>query len=240
MENKAGHNEKVCGEFPEFCYRAFDCEEYAKQFTDNGSFRLRCRYYYRDIENKARRDPTEGCGHTKEPGMVKQGWISPNPAEKTIWERVPGYQEHRTELGNAVFLFCTSLSDVNLDHMKENFGRYIVKIDEPKKLSEDIYDYFFRIGQKFIIEGCKVVYNKGQKLNRELADNERLDLSYKQRTENFIRDCEFRIIAIKLGELCKQECKYLDGEIELECQYIEVYLNKRLDYAQLILDEIAP
>jgi len=243
MVNVTGHEEKICGEFPEFCYKAFKCEDYAKQFIDSGFFHLNCRYYCRTMEaeekDSARRDPTEGVGHTKELGIVTQGWVSPNPAEKTIWERIPGYQEHHTELGNPVFLFCTSLPPVNLDHMRKNFGRFIVKINNPKKLAEDIYDYFFSIGQKFIIKGCRVVYNKGQKLDRKLADNERIDLSYKQKPESFIHDCEFRIVAIKLGEHCKQECKYLDGEIELKCQYIGAHLNKQLDYTQLIIDEIS-
>lgn len=228
------HTKKICGEFPEFCYRAFNREEYAKQFLDNGSFRLGCRYNYRDIENKARQDPTEGRGYTKEPGIVTTLWVSPNPTEKTIWTREQGYQEYNIDLGNAVFLFCTSSPPVNLGHMRKNFGEYIVKIGEPQKLAGDIYDYFVSTGHKFIISGCKVVYNKGQKLDRELEKNERLDYSFKQKPESFKPDCEFRIVAIKLEGQCKHECKYLDGELLLECQYIEVKINKRLGYAHLI------
>lgn len=235
--DKEKHTEKVCGEFPDFCYRAFDNKEYVKKFLDDGFFRLGCRYNYKYIEDKARRDQTEGHGHTKEPGIVTSALVSPNTEEKTIWIKKPGYQEHHIESGNAVYLFCMSEPHVNLDHMRKNFGKHIVKINNPRKFAEDIYDYFVGIGQKFIINGCKVVYNKGQKLDRELEKNERLDLPFKQKPESFKSDYEFRIVAIKSGVQCKPECKYLDGEKYLECQYIQVNFNQPISYAHLVYDD---
>jgi hypothetical protein len=229
----------VCGEFPEFCYKAFECEDYAKQFIDSGIFRLNCRYHCRNMEDQFRRDSTEGSGTTKEPGIVTKGWISPNPAERTIWTKEAGYVEHHSELaGNGVFLFCTSLPYVSLDHMRESFGKYIVKINNPRRLAEDINNYFVSIGQRFLVEGCRVIYNKGHKLQRELSANERADLSYKQKEfKEFHEDCEFRIVAIKLGEPCKEECKYLSGQfeqVEADCKFIEVRLDKSLNYARFI------
>ncbi len=231
---------KVCGEFPEFCYKAFKCEDYAKKFIDSGIFRLNCLGYCRNMEAKSRRDPTEGRGCTKEPGIVTVGWVSPNPAEKTIWTKEMGYQEHHIELSNPVFCFCTCLPDVDPAYMSETFGGYIVKINDPKKLAEDINDHFISKGQRFLIEGCRVVYNKGQRLDRELKDNERLDLSYKQKPESFSPDYEFRIVAIKFGEPCKEECKYLSGQfkqVEPECKFIEVNLNKPLNYLSSVWPE---
>lgn len=223
---------KVCGKFPDFCYRAFDREEYAKQFMDSGKFRLNCRYYCRHMEDASRCDPTEGCGHTKERGIVTVCCASPNPAEKTIWTRKRGYQERHIEMGNPIFCFCTCLPEVNLDHMKENFGKYIVKINNPKKLAEEINDYLFDKGQRFLIEGCRVVYNKGEKLDKKLTDNERLNLAYKQKPEKFWPDCEFRIVAIKFRKSseqpCELKCKYLSGQSE-PCKFIDVNLNKKCD-----------
>jgi hypothetical protein len=227
---------KVCGEFPKICYRSFDCKEYAEDFMDIGTFRMGCQLSYKATEDDSRLDPTEGSGLTREPGIVTVGWVSPNPAEKTIWTREQGLQEHHSESGNPIFCFCTCLPDVNLDHMKKTFGKYIVKINDPKQLAEDINDYFISDGRRFLIVGCKVVYNKGQKLEEKLADNERLDMAYKQKPESFSPDCEFRIVAIKFGEPCKEECKYLSGQFEQvdpECKVIEVNLGKQLNYTQL-------
>lgn len=234
MNNNLESDKKVSGYFPEFCHRAFDKEEYAKQFLDYGIFRIGCIFVYRHIECESRRDQTEGYGHTKEPGIVTTGWVSPNPTKRTIWERKQGYQEHHIESGNAFYLFCMSEPPVNLDQMRKNFGKHIVKINNPRIFAEDIYNYFVSIGQDLLIYGCKVMYNKGQKLDRELEKNERLDLPFKQKPNSFKTDCEFRFVAIKLKELCNQECKYLDGEKDLECQYIQIKLDKRLDYAHLI------
>jgi len=113
---------KVCGEFPEVCYKAFKYKKYAENFIYRGIFRLNCLRYLRNIEDESRRDETEGTGLTKEPGIITVGWVSPNPAEKTIWTREQGYQEHHTEYGNAIFCLCACLPEVELDYMKDRFG----------------------------------------------------------------------------------------------------------------------
>lgn len=231
---------EIFGEFPEFCYKAYNKEDYAKQFIDRGNFLMGCIHSYKYIEDQSRRDPTEGSGLTEEPGLVTVGLFSQNHTEKPIWTRMHGYQKHHTELSNAKFCFCTCLPDVDLAYVKKQFGRFIVKIKEPRQLAEDIKDYFISSGKKFLrIEGRRVVYNKGQKQERKLTNNERMDLSYKQKPENYRLDCEFRIIAI--GEPCQEECKFLSVQFEQvvpDCKFIEVNLNKSLKYAQLICNSI--
>ncbi len=121
--------------------------------------------------------------------------------------------------------------------MKDKFGIYIVKIDDPRKLAETINDYFISKGQNFLIVGCRVIYNKGQKLERKLTDNERLDMAYKQKPESFSLEREFRIIAIRFGEPCKEECKFISGQFEQfepDCKFIEVSLGRQLDYLSFV------
>ncbi len=225
----------VCGEFPEFCYRAFDCERYAQQFVASGILRLGCLHYYRNIEDSSRRDPTEGSACTREPGIVMEGCFSPNSEEKPIWTRRRGHQTHHSSL-DGVFCFCTSLPTVDLNHMRGAFGEYIVRINDPRELADDINDYLASSGQQFVVKGCNVVYNKGQNLDRELTCDERADLSYSQKSEGFYADCEFRIVAIRCTP-CKQECKYLDGQFgraEPGCdELVAINLGKPLRYAQL-------
>lgn len=222
----------VCGKFPDFCYKAFTCEKYAKQFMENGSFRMGCLYSYRTIEDESRRDTTEGTGRTIEPGIVISCGVSPNPEEKTIWTKEFGYQEHHIEQGNLVYCFCTSLPTVNLNYMRNQFGQYIVKIGNPQEMAVEINEYFFNEGQSILIVGCPVDYNKGKKQNRELTNSERADLAYKQKCETFIKDHEFRIVAIRLGEVCTKPCIFLDEdeEVEPECKFIEINLGKKLSY----------
>lgn len=229
---------KVCGKFPKFCYKAFKCKKYAEDFIYRGVFRLNCLGYCRNMEDISRCDPTEGIGCTLEPGIVTVGYISTKKtAEKTIWTKENGFQEHHPEWGNPIFCFCTSLPDVKIDHMKDKFGRYIVKINDPKELAEDINDYLLNNGQRFLIMGREVVYNKGEKLDKKLTDNERLDLAYTQKPRGFSSDCEFRIVAIKFGEPCKDECKFLSGQfeqVEPQCKTIEIHLDKKLNYLNVV------
>jgi len=228
------NKKQVCGDFPEFCYKTFTCEEHAKHFIDKGVFRMGCIYSYTEIEDESRRDPTDGTGHTLEPGLVTEGWVSPNPEEKTIWTKEQGYREcHIGQGGNPKFCFCTSSPDVDINYIKNHFGSYIIKIEEPRKLAEEINDYFFNQNQKFLIQGCSVVYNKGEKLDGELEENERLDLAHKQKPKSFVDEREFRIVAMKY-DVCDSECKFLDGEADLGCKFIEVNLGRKLSYLSLV------
>ena len=226
----------VCGEFPEFCYRAFKCEEYAKQFVENGIFRMGCILSYRASEDQSRRDTTEGTGHTIEPGIVTYHGFSKDLKDKPVVQRKLGYQHHTFEQSNRTYCFCTSLPRVDFGHMKCSFGKYIVKITDPRKLAEDINDFFWDQQRKFLIEGCYVVYNKGQELDRKLEDNERLDLAYMQKPQSFESDCEFRIVSIGLGDVYNSGCKFLyeDWGAEPACKFIDVNLERALDYVCLV------
>jgi len=231
------HNKNiVCGKFPEYCYKAFECEEHAKDFIDQGTFRMGCQLSYTAMENEQLRDSTEGKGLTKEWGPVTFVGFSQDRNEEPIYMQKMAYQENHIESGNAKFCFCTCLPSVQREHIKENIGKYIVKINNPRKLAENINDYFFRDKQKVLVVGYFVVYNKGEKLGVKLGVNERLDLAYMQKPESFSLDCEFRIVAIKLGEVCNGECKFLSGGLDQDdptCNHITIELGKGLDYTQL-------
>lgn len=234
---------KVCGEFPDYCYKAFECKEYAEDFVNQGTFRMGCQLSYRAKEKEQLRDITEGTGLTKELGLVTYYSFSQDPNEKPVSMQKMDYQDHHIEQSNARFCFCTCLPSVQREHIKENLGKYIVKINNPRRLAEDINDYFIRNKQKVSVEGMSVVYNKGKKLNDKLTNNERLDMAYKQKPERFRDDCEFRIVAIKLGEVCTRECKFIDKYFDEkfepvepvpDCKFIEVNLGKPLDYLSFV------
>ena len=170
------------------------------------------------------------------PGIVTCYGFSPDRAEEPICLQKMGYREESGGSNNPRFCFCTSLPDVDHNHMK-TLGKYIVKINNPKKLAEDINNYFANNGKgKFLIEGMDIVYNKREESDRQLTNSEKADLAYKQKPESFSSDCEFRIVAINLSETCNGECKFLSeelGQVDPECKDIKVNLGKPLDYTQL-------
>ena len=62
-------------------------------------------------------------------------------------------------------------------------------------------------------------------------------MAYKQKPENFSLEREFRIVAIKYGEPCKEKCKFFSGDFEQvdpECKFIEVNLGRQLDYLSFV------
>jgi len=225
----------ICGdEFPEFCYRAFRSEGEARQFVSEGTFRMPCLLTFREGD-EGRKDTTEGRGHILQPGTVTSVWFSPNPDDKTIVTREPGYREHHSEQGNPKFCLCTCLPEVDLGHMRRTFSQHIVRIGNPRQLAEDIHDYYVNKGVRVLIEGCRVVYNKGHKADRMLTRNERVDLAYKQKPDRFRRDCEFRFVVIKFGDPCPEACKYIGGE-EAKCAFEEcqrVALDRPLNYLRM-------
>ena len=231
-------DKRICGEFPEFCYKGFDCAEHANSFMNEGILHIGCLHYYRQIEDESRRDPTEGTARIKEPGVIIRLGVSPDPAEKTIVARTWGPREAQFECPfNKMFWFCTSLGDVNLANMSEQYG-CIVRINNPIKLAEDLYDYYVVKKEKVLVWGCTAVYSKGQESDRELTNNERMDLSCMQKPESFSHECEFRIVVIKYDILCKpEECKFpTSGEFRARCDFM-VKLGKQLDYTQLVSRE---
>lgn len=227
-------SKKICGWFPDFCYRAFGREEYAKAFVNRGTFRMKCLLSFREGD-EARRDPTEGCGHIKQPGTVTSLWVSPSSSDKTIVTQEPGYVKHHSEQGNPKFCLCTCLPEVDLAHMRETFDPYIVRIDDPRQLAEDLHDYYVSQGMRVLIEGCRVVYNKGDEADRILTRNERVDLAYTQKPDRFRHDCEFRFVVIKFGDPCPETCKFMGG-VETTCRFQkcqEVALGRPLDYLRM-------
>lgn len=180
---------------------------------------------YTTIPDPKRRDATEGHAFTREPGIITIGLVSPSRDDQTIWTQEAGYRECHGETTNPVFCFCTFLPQASLNHISDNYGRYIVKIGEPRKLAEEIRCYLRGKARNCLIRGCEVVYNKGQELDHRLTVNERADLDYTQKPfkedgREYHKDHEFRFVVI-------------DFESNQD-PFIEVNLNKRLDYLSLV------
>lgn len=225
---------KVCGDFPKFCYKGFDCVEYANSFMDEGTLCIGCLPYYRHIEDneaKDRQDQTEGTAVIRCPGPVIKGWVPPNPEEATIWIREWGEREEHGEYLGKVFRFCASLPTVDLSRMSTTY-KAIVRINDPRKLAEEIHDYHFGKGHNVLVVGRSISYTKGERTDRELTSDEKVDLDYTQKPPRFAHQCEFGIHVIPF-EICPEECKNPEGQFQPRCEFI-VNLGKKLDYLTLV------
>ena len=218
---------KVHGDYPSCVYRAFDKKEYAEKFINEGRFVLGNLKKYKNMEDSLRKDKTEGEAVFRHPGIVTKVFFSKTSDESYAVEN-PGYVETHYELDNPKFVLCTSLPGVDLAHMAEKFGKYIVEIDNPRQLATDITSYLETLPHKFVggIEGCYVKYNKEHIFNNEIEGVKAVTLSYSQKPDSFKKDCEFRFVAIVKGIPSKG--------YEYNEERLEINLNKKLTYAKLI------
>ncbi|MHC5083070.1 MAG: hypothetical protein ACYTET_03925 [Planctomycetota bacterium] len=206
----------IQGEFPDFCYKFYKCKKYAVEFIQKGSFRLGSLESYRSIEDNSRQDSSEGTGHIIEKTNAPVYGYSPKNPNDVIQREVESDVESQVELHNPTYSFCTVLPAGNCDQISKKFGKYIVKINKPLTFAEEINNYL-NSPSRFLVEGHKVLYNKGQNLGTILSDDDRIELSYKQKPEDYSQENEFRFVAI---DLASQEYE----------EFLKIELNKTLEY----------
>lgn len=220
-------NLKVHGEFPDgHVFKAFSRKEYAEAFVKEGRFRMGSLQNYRTIEDGRRRDKSEGHGHIRVPGQVVTAHFDVNDPDYFDVTEAPGHRDVHTELGNPVYIFSTSLPEVDLSYIVNKFGQFVVQIDTPKQLALDITEHLKRRPEKYAggIEGRYVSYNRGEIVDAELDNVERTTLSYSQKPVYFIDEHEFRFIAINMDRPSVREVH--------EC--LEIDLGGPVSYARII------
>lgn len=148
-------------------------------------------------------------------------------SDDTFVAHAPGYVHTHVELLNPKFVLCCSRPGVDLGYLRERFGRWLVKIDQPRRLAQEISDYLGTLPYRFAggIEGCPVHYNKGGKVRPGLTTNASTRLSYAQKPVAFIQDREFRFVAIVTGTPGSR----FDGD------YLSIDLGHALNYVSVIL-----
>jgi len=146
-------------QLPHFLYRAFQTLEHAKNFVEHGQFRMGLLDSYTQTKDERRRDSSEGIAQVKVLGI-----------------------EHSSENFNCKYLRCCSDPEVDLDYMKRRFGEYIVKINDPPRLAQDVTAW---LQNRDIpdpdVEWKKVRYDKGLSARESLTNSQFAELSYTQK-----------------------------------------------------------
>lgn len=161
--------------FPHVLYRAFETHEYADAFT-NGKFRMGALSTYKQIENSNRCDSSEGDGHYTDGNGVNT----------------------RFQLGNDVYVLSCSKANVNLKFLRKKFGRYVVRINEGRRLASDIRSYMEQRGIYNFggVKGINVSYTKGAVVTEDLDPMDRAILSISQKHRCFSEEFEYRFYTI--------------------------------------------
>ena len=210
---------------PNFVYRAFDKEKYAKALVNEGRIRLGELRKYRGIEDARRRDATEGEAHVQFPDEVTRIHFDLVSGESHS-SRGPGIMHSHSSLGNPIYIFCTSLPEVDLEHMRRNFGKHIVKIGDPAQLSADLQLAMENSDLQLQgrVDSSRVKYTKGELAAADSKPSERFRLSYLQKPKQFQPEREFRFVAIIGGVVRPSDLP----------QDIDLNLGGRLEYAELL------
>ena len=113
-----------------------------------------------------------------------------------------------------------------MGHISNEFGKYIVRISNPRKLAEDITSFLENMPHKFAggIEGLTVKYNKGHIFDKDMGNIERTALSYSQKPEKFSPDNEFRFVSIIMDR----------PSIQYNEDYLYINIGNKLEYAEII------
>lgn len=161
---------------PEALFRAFKEEKYAIEFIDKGEFRFGELAYYRDIEDDARRDDSEGYGRYFDHQNIQYDF----------------------ELGNPIYLFPCAVPDVDLKYLRARFGQFIVRINDPQLFVQQTEAYLATQGVHTFngIHGNTVKYTKGTKFDQELDSTQRVKLSLIQKPSGYHRESEYRLFTI--------------------------------------------
>lgn len=179
---------------------------------------------YSSLEDAERRDPSEGEGHFQRFGTVTSVDFVPR-SDETFVSQAPGYVHTHTELLNPKFLLSCSLPGVDLEYLRSRFGSWVVRIDDPQRLAQEVSNHLGGLHDCFTgVEGCVVHYNKGGKLHADLSNIASTRFSYSQKPEAYRAEREFRFVVIATGK----PSSWFDDD------YLTVDLRRALDYVTVI------
>ncbi len=188
---------------PKALFRAFEEEKYAIEFIDKGEFRFGGLARYRSIEDGARMDDTEGYGRYFDHQNIQYDF----------------------ELGGPIYLFSCAVPDVDLGYLRERFGRFIVRINDPQLFVQQTEGYLTAQGVHTFngIHGDTVKYTKGTRLDQELDSMQRARLSVIQKPASYHRESEYRLFTIPKH----------DSERPPQ-EFLKINLGQSLHYAEML------
>lgn len=192
-------------DYPARLLRFFECEEHAERFR-SGSIRFGLVNIYKEAAG-VRSDQSEGVGCSVD-------------ASGTT---------HTTHAGNPFYLMCCAdASAVDIDRLSKNFGPWIVEINDPRRLGNDLQDWLTSqktdvLRRRFF--GCaRVEYTKGED-SLVVGNQERRFLrAMKQKPAKYSYEAEHRYLMLGMGHE-QQDYSYV--EFGYSPKYIQLLSPRR-------------
>jgi hypothetical protein len=219
---------EAIGPFPPLLFKAFRCREHAEDLVRRGRLRLSEVKYFARIEDPARVDRTEGRSQMQIEGDVTKVAFDLTGNPLRTWQE-PGSFNFTGEFINPVYIACFCYPpDGDQSRVPSKFGRYLVRIANPRRFAQEITDWLTQEGalrDTPVVECLKVLYNKGDR-SKDVKDGyQRTQLSYSQKPSKFADEFEYRFTVVAPLVL---DPKHSPGE------HYFVDLGRPLDYVELL------
>jgi hypothetical protein len=211
------NNRKDRQEYPKYLLRVFSERNRAEDFLANGKFDIQLIQTYRDIQDENRQDKDEGEGRLKIRGDIPVIKINRDGNILSV-NRQPGCYEYSHSHLNPTYIFCMAGPQVDSSHLVKKYGQFLVRINNPRALIEDVEDFF---SNRAWVELVECPYNKDEEVLMLPSVDARVLLSQSQKNEKDSPDKEWRLIVTMIN-LQDNENPY------------QVNLNKKLDYVEWI------
>ncbi|MEQ8767871.1 MAG: hypothetical protein RL885_28465 [Planctomycetota bacterium] len=179
-----------------YLLRAFQKLEHAEDLAFRGRVRFVDVHYYKDIEDPARRDGSEGSGQLRVPSNSVETLHIDSATGKTLGSTfAPGYLNFGSTYIHPVYALCMSGPGVDLSFLRRKMGRYVVRIRDPERLVDDVVESLQECPipdrEVFFVHLLPVEYKKGL-VGAKPDDTVRL--SYAQKPPDFVDECEYRLV----------------------------------------------
>lgn len=178
---------------PKYLVKAFSEREHAESFAA-GRVRFSTLGYYRQIEDRERRDPNEGRGGVLAPGEQ----LLVDLTNRTI-ASVPGTENHNAwALPEDHFICCLSASECcDVEALPRKFGNHYVIVESPAELlrlvvaAVGVHPDLSRNPPH--VEAAAVRYDRGAHMGARFPREEMLRLAWSQKAPEFEGECEVRL-----------------------------------------------
>lgn len=189
---------KIIGNLPDKLLRAFEKIEHADAFLSEGLMRFGTIASYRRLEGLGRRDKTEGESHVVVVEPVKSVHFNPLSQKFLGTSEDIGEMNYKSSGPGEAYSFCTADVNVEIGHLREKFGQFVVEIHNTKLFAESIER---ELDRKLIVNrtlrsthSLQVQYSKG--LIGERPDLFNIQMAYGQKSPDFAADHEWRIVLV--------------------------------------------
>lgn len=209
---------------PTFLYRAFDKDQYATDFVKLGKFRLGLMDTYKSIEDPSRQDRREGESSSYVKTNVTEVKISRETNEVIGTESVPGRLHVQGTFIEPIYLLCTAGPTVDLTYLREEFGSWVVRINNPSRFLSDLCNAI-PTNPNIELGKCSmeaVYYTKDEDVDIDPDSFEAVRLDWIQKPRDLSWQCEYRYVVKTRRVVGREPDPFLFYDFNAPILYAEI------------------